>query len=165
MEDEDFFTRRHVAEVAAGRFLDRRRVFPEATSRRLQPLVLAADAIEVVREHRVLAASLHHRRQPARAEERFDDERHRRKREADLDQAAEARRRRPRQGNWPGTAGAGGASVVRGVGQRILKIPQLVTKYNLQLALYRILIESTSLLYRSPTESTRASEGPRCQTP
>ena len=73
---------------------------------------------------------------PPCAEERLDDERHRCQREADLDQAAEARRRRPGQRSWPGSAGAGGASVVRGVGQRIIKIPQLVTKYNPQLALY-----------------------------
>ena len=49
VEDEDFLARSHVAEVAAGRFLDRRRVLAEATSLGLQPLVLGANAIEVVR--------------------------------------------------------------------------------------------------------------------
>ena len=43
VEDEDFLARRHVAEVAAGRFLDRRRVLAEATSLGLQPLVLSRE--------------------------------------------------------------------------------------------------------------------------
>jgi len=130
MEDEDLFAGRHVAEVAACGFLDRGGVLAKAPGLGLQPLILGAHAIEVVGEHRVFATRLHHRREAASAEERFDHEGQRREGKANLDQAADARRRRAGRRSRPGTAGARGASVVRRVGQRSLKIPKLATKYN-----------------------------------
>src|SRR3954471_7172688 len=74
LDDEDFFTRTDESELAAGNFLDRRRIFFQPPSLLAQPHVFSALTRHRRRGGIILASRANHRQQTSIADQAVDDD-------------------------------------------------------------------------------------------
>src|SRR5207253_2648846 len=72
-DDEDLLARPHQPQLAAGDFLDGRRIFPQSAHLLPEPGVLRPLAVDRARQPVVLTTRPAHREQSAIADERVDD--------------------------------------------------------------------------------------------